>query len=52
MIAAIGYGPRRFNGLPENHFRFQQSIGSPFNPDAAVPPNGPNLAPLYRTFLV
>ena len=34
---------------PENHFRFQQCIGSPFNPDAAYPPN---LAPLYRTFLV
>jgi hypothetical protein len=34
---------------PENHFRFQQAIGSPFNPDGEYPPN---LAPLYRTFLV
>jgi hypothetical protein len=37
---------------PENRFRFQQCIGSPFNPPAAVPPAMPNLAPLYRTFLV
>jgi hypothetical protein len=34
---------------PDHHFRFQQGIGSPFNPDGAYPPN---LAPLYRTFLV
>jgi len=37
---------------PENRFRFQQCIGSPFNPPAAVAPAVPNLAPLYRTFLV
>jgi len=34
---------------PDHHFRFQQAIGSPFNPDGAYPPNQ---APLYRTFLV
>ncbi|HEY0142089.1 MAG TPA: FAD-binding oxidoreductase [Thermoanaerobaculia bacterium] len=33
---------------PNERFRFQQSIGSPFNPDPAYPPN---LAPLFQTFL-
>ncbi|HEY0729525.1 MAG TPA: BBE domain-containing protein, partial [Pyrinomonadaceae bacterium] len=34
---------------PDEHFRFQQAIGSPFNPSPEYPPNQ---APLYRTFLV
>jgi hypothetical protein len=33
---------------PNDRFRFQQSIGSPFHPDGTYPPN---LAPLFQTFL-
>jgi hypothetical protein len=32
---------------PHNHFRFQQSVGSPFRPE----PGPPDLSPLFRTFV-